>query len=101
MRYQEKIKTWNKERGFGFIAQAQGGPEIFFHISALSKNFNSPTIGLSLTYELDLQQNSEPRAIKIRAQLGAIQTRPRQPNSNEHLNAPAAQWSPLCLLLFL
>ncbi|MFZ6749487.1 DUF1294 domain-containing protein [Undibacterium sp. Ren11W] len=91
MRYQGKIKTWNKERGFGFIAPAQGGPEIFVHISALSKNFNSPTIGLSLTYELDLQQNSKPRAIKIRAQHGASQTRPRQPNSSKRHSAPAAQ----------
>ena len=28
------LKSWNDDRGFGFIAPAQGGQEIFVHIKA-------------------------------------------------------------------
>ena len=29
------LKMWNAERGFGFIGDDSGGPDIFLHISAL------------------------------------------------------------------
>ena len=29
------LKMWNADRGFGFIADNSGGPNIFLHISAL------------------------------------------------------------------
>ena len=36
MRLDGTIKSWNDERGFGFIEPTQGGPEIFVHIKAFS-----------------------------------------------------------------
>ncbi len=30
-----KLKMWNAERGYGFIGDDAGGPDIFLHISAL------------------------------------------------------------------
>jgi len=29
------LKMWNAERGFGFIADDAGGPDMFLHVSAL------------------------------------------------------------------
>jgi CspA family cold shock protein len=29
------LKMWNADRGFGFIADDSGGPDIFLHVSAL------------------------------------------------------------------
>jgi CspA family cold shock protein len=29
------LKMWNAERGYGFIADDSGGPDIFLHVSAL------------------------------------------------------------------
>jgi cold shock CspA family protein len=30
-----KLKMWNVDRGYGFIADDSGGPDMFLHISAL------------------------------------------------------------------
>jgi len=34
MRIEGVIKSWNDERGFGFIEPTQGGQEIFVHVKA-------------------------------------------------------------------
>ncbi|MCP9850212.1 cold shock domain-containing protein, partial [Cyanobium sp. Morenito 9A2] len=34
MRLRGNLKSWNDERGFGFIEPAQGGKDIFVHIKA-------------------------------------------------------------------
>jgi CspA family cold shock protein len=31
-----KLNMWNAERGYGFIANDDGGPDMFLHVSALS-----------------------------------------------------------------
>lgn len=36
MRFEGTIKSWNDERGFGFIAPALGGDEVFIHIKAFT-----------------------------------------------------------------
>lgn len=34
MRFEGLLKTWNDERGFGFIQPLAGGQEIFVHVKA-------------------------------------------------------------------
>ena len=34
MRIKGILRSWNDERGFGFIAPIQGGQEVFVHIKA-------------------------------------------------------------------
>jgi len=29
-----KLKMWNADRGYGFVSDDSGGPDIFLHISA-------------------------------------------------------------------
>lgn len=58
------LRTWNDDRGFGFIAPTHGGAEIFVHISAFPRDGSQPTAGETLTYELGRGQNGKPQAVK-------------------------------------
>ena len=42
MRFEGIIKSWNDERGFGFIEPSPGGQEIFVHIKAFKERNIKP-----------------------------------------------------------
>ena len=54
MRFDGVIKTWNDERGFGFIEASQGGQEIFVHIKAFSARATRPQVGNRVSFEIEL-----------------------------------------------
>ena len=50
------LKMWNAERGFGFIADDSGGPDMFLHISALQSAGIDPDNmrkGEGLTFDVE------------------------------------------------
>jgi cold shock CspA family protein len=59
------LRSWNDDRGFGFIAPTQGGPEVFVHASAFPQDGSRPTIGEKLTYEIERGRDGKPQATKI------------------------------------
>lgn len=59
------LRSWNDDRGFGFIAPSHGGPEIFVHITALPRDGSRPTVGETLTYELGRGKNGQPQAVNV------------------------------------
>lgn len=59
------LRSWNDDRGFGFIAPANGETDVFLHISALPRDGTRPTIGEKLTYELGPGKNDKPQAINV------------------------------------
>lgn len=72
MRYEGVLRSWNDERGFGFIAPRDGGKEIFFHVSALPKDGSRPTLGETLSYELGSGTDGRVQALRvIRTAVGA------------------------------
>ena len=59
------LRSWNDERGFGFIAPTNGGREVFVHISAFPRDGSRPTIGEKLTFELVQAPDGKNRATRV------------------------------------
>lgn len=62
MRFDGKIKSWNDDRGFGFIQPAQGGDEIFVHIKAFPPGTGRPVVGLVVSFEVEPGPNGKKQA---------------------------------------
>lgn len=67
MRFEGILKSWNDERGFGFIAPDQGSDEIFVHVKAFSRRNGRPAIGQRLTFEVEMGPQGKKRAKNVEA----------------------------------
>jgi len=64
-----KLKMWNTERGYGFIADDAGGPDMFLHISALESAGIDPLNirkGDRLTFDVENTREGKTRAANVR-----------------------------------
>src|ERR1700728_3157584 len=58
-----KLKWWNADRGFGFIANDAGGPDMFLHVTDLRASGIDPDnirIGDRLTFETGHTRGGRP-----------------------------------------
>jgi CspA family cold shock protein len=65
------LKMWNVERGFGFIVDDAGGPDMFLHISALQSAGIDPDDmrkGERLTFDVESNREGKTRASNVRRQ---------------------------------
>ena len=65
MRFDGIIKTWNDDRGFGFIESAQGGQEIFVHIKSFRLRSGRPQEGSAVSFEVELGPQGKKRAKNV------------------------------------
>jgi uncharacterized membrane protein YsdA (DUF1294 family)/cold shock CspA family protein len=65
MRFEGKLKSWNDERGFGFIESMDGGQEIFVHIKAFTHRPGRPQAGQLLSFEVELGPQGKKRAHRV------------------------------------
>lgn len=65
MRFSGRLKTWNTDRGFGFIEPDGGGQEIFVHLSAVPSRFRPPKPGQAFTFEVEINREGKKRAANI------------------------------------
>lgn len=60
-----KLKSWNEERGFGFILATHSGEEIFVHISQFPRGGSRPQIGEALSFEVTQRPDGRKQAVKL------------------------------------
>ena len=78
MRFEGTLKSWNDERGFGFIAPDQGSDEVFVHVKAFSRRNGRPAIGQRLTFEVEIGPQGKKRAKYVEAARIAAAKRSRR-----------------------
>lgn len=61
-----KLKNWNTDRGFGFIAPNEGGADVFVHIKALPRDGSRPMVGEVLLFDVDSDRDGRKRAVNVR-----------------------------------
>jgi uncharacterized membrane protein YsdA (DUF1294 family)/cold shock CspA family protein len=86
MQFDGIIKTWNDDRGFGFIEPTQGGQEIFVHVKAFNGLRGRPQQGQRVTFQVELGPQGKKRALNV-----ALANIPRATVKATSRNSPA-QW---------
>ncbi len=62
-----RVKFFNEDRGFGFIATDGGGPDVFVHISAVeAAGMKTLVKGQQLTYDIGTGRDGRSKAINLR-----------------------------------
>lgn len=101
MRFDGTLSKWDDNRGFGFIAPAQGGHEIFVHISSFACDGRRPQLQESLTFEIELDQKGEKRAVNVlrpaKSPPGPPRLTQRQPPGQAR--SSIAKWVAMALLI--
>ena len=65
MRTHGKLKSWNDDRGFGFIATVRSNDDIFVHISAFPQGGERPQVGEVLSFEVQTDAKGKQRAVRV------------------------------------
>ncbi|MDI1340778.1 cold shock domain-containing protein [Polaromonas sp.] len=71
MRFEGTLKSWNDDKGFGFISPSQGGQDIFVHISEYRRG-GRPVLDEALTFEVALNPQGKKRGMNVQG-VGAQQ----------------------------
>ena len=64
-----RVKTWNDDKGFGFIAADDGSGDVFFHVTALedAEIDDEELVGLALSYDVgENPRNGRTKAVNLR-----------------------------------
>lgn len=56
---QGKVKFFNAQKGFGFIVQDNGGPDVFVHVSAVERaGLTGLVEGQKVTFDIEADRRS-------------------------------------------
>ena len=91
MRFTGTLKTWNDERGFGFIEATQGGQEVFVHIKAFPSGTGRPSVGQLLSFEVETGRDGKKKA-------RAVQYPPRARPVRKRSVESSAPWTVMRVL---
>lgn len=91
MRFDGTIKSWNDERGFGFIEPTQGGQDIFVHIKAFNHLRERPQASQRVTFQVESNAQGKKRAIN--AELIRLKPAPVAPKQKVLKNGAATLYA--------
>ncbi len=101
MRFEGLVKTWNEERAFGFIEPAQGGQEVFVHITAFPPRSGRPQLNQRVSFEVELNRDGKKRAKKVMLVRPANATRSRSSRSGAEWGGASLFAVPVFVALYL
>jgi uncharacterized membrane protein YsdA (DUF1294 family)/cold shock CspA family protein len=101
MRFEGHLKSWNPERGFGFVEPSEGGQEIFLHINAVPTKLRPPKVGQAFSFEVELNREGKKRAANVGVPQVVRRARAPQPRSTAPWSLASMLAIPLFLLLFI
>ncbi|MDR7335793.1 cold shock domain-containing protein [Roseateles asaccharophilus] len=78
MRASGILRSWNEERGFGFVAPERGGPALFVHISAFPRDGSKPVVGETVSFELGRGPDGRMQAVKVARSMVGGDATPRR-----------------------
>lgn len=65
MRFEGTLKRWNDDKGYGFIAPAAGGADVFVHVSAFPRDGQRPVLDEALTFEMERGADGRMKALRV------------------------------------
>ncbi|WP_095210093.1 cold shock domain-containing protein [Endozoicomonas ascidiicola] len=84
-----RIKTWNEDRGFGFIQSDELPKDIFVHISALKGLARKPRVGDIIHFQVENQPNGKLRAVNCSIEgVAKVAPSPRKSRPYRHRKKP-------------
>ena len=85
MQKQGILRSWNDEKGFGFITDKTGGPDTFIHISAFKDRNFRPQVNQTISYTPKKDKDGRPRASLAFVKGAKNTSSKRNPQSNRRL----------------
>ncbi|WP_258187274.1 cold shock and DUF1294 domain-containing protein [Variovorax sp. WS11] len=95
------MKTWNDERGFGFLEPAQGGEDIFVHVKAFRARAGRPQVGQLMSFEVELGPQGKKRARNVEPVKATRTSSPRHQESSAQRGTATLFAIPLFLVLYV
>jgi uncharacterized membrane protein YsdA (DUF1294 family)/cold shock CspA family protein len=101
MRFEGLLKSWNDERGFGFLEPLQGDEDIFVHIKAFQVRSTRPQIGQALSFEIEIGPEGRKRAKNVKRIRATSALRSRHRKSTAQRGGDTLIAIPLFMVLFV
>jgi uncharacterized membrane protein YsdA (DUF1294 family)/cold shock CspA family protein len=101
MRFEGLLKSWNDERGFGFLEPLQGSEDIFVHITAFRGLIGRPQVGQAMSFEVEVGPEGKKRAKRVQPIRAAQTSTPKPRKSAAQQGTAKLIVIPLFLVLYV